>query len=230
VLAAVNMPVGEKRAYAICLLHILMCIHNVWPFLSLYDINCRWRSHFRQFVSHISGWPAELQAWALAMHMPLPPFHINMHSAECAEENSLKRIAGAGRGNGEPTEIFNRFLGLSGAVLQYAAKAVRETWLEVQMLEWTRKKEADLPGLLVRMLLRARVEEAVYVQQMQQLEAEARRHFSEEWVSPHKYFCAVHGFLELSGYVPASSFPCITWRSGNTEDGTACISAATSPL
>lgn len=177
------MPVGEKWAYAICLLNILMRIHNVWPFLSLYDINCKWSSHFRQFVSQGSGWLAWLRAWALAMQLPLPPFHINMHSAECAERNSLKRIAGAGRGNGEPTEIFNRYLGLCGAVLQYAAHLVRQIWLEVQMLEWERMKEEDLPGLLVRMLRRAQAEEAVYLEQQQRLLAEARLHFSEDLVS-----------------------------------------------
>jgi hypothetical protein len=183
VLAAVNMPVGEKWAYADCLLHILMDIHNVWPFLSLYDINCKWSSHFRQFVSDLSGWRAWLKTWALAMRLPLPPFHVNMHSAECAERNSLKRIAGAGRGNGEPTEIFNRYLGLSGAVLQYAALHVRELWLEVQMLEWERMKEEDLAALLVRMLRRAQAQEAVYLEQQQRLLADARQKFSEEQVS-----------------------------------------------
>lgn len=182
-LAAVNMPVGEKWAYAICLLHIVMAIHNVWPFLSLYDIACKWAPHFRQFVSESSGWEAWLRAWALGMPMPLPPFHSHMHSPECAEQNSLKRIAGAGRGNGEPTEIFNRFLGMIGPVLQYASKHVRVTWLSVQIQEWRRKKEEDLPALLVRMLSRARVELAVYLGQQEQLLEEARKCFPEERVS-----------------------------------------------
>lgn len=149
------MPVGERWAYAICLLHILMCVHNVWPFMNLYDINCRWGPHFRQFVENTSGWHPALQAWALAMALPLPPFHIKMHSADCAERNSMKTVDGAGRGSGEMHEVCNRYLGQSGQPLQYAAKPIRELWLEALMLAWQRKKEADLAALLVRMWLRA---------------------------------------------------------------------------
>ncbi|WIA23666.1 hypothetical protein OEZ85_000367 [Tetradesmus obliquus] len=136
ILAAVNMPVGERWAYAICLLHILMCVHNVWPFMNLYDINCRWGRHFRQFVENTSGWHPALQAWALAMALPLPPFHIKMHSADCAERNSMKTVDGAGRGSGEMHEVCNRYLGQSGQPLQYAAKPIRELWLEALMLAW----------------------------------------------------------------------------------------------
>jgi hypothetical protein len=167
------MPVGEKWAYAICLLHILMCIHNVWPFLSLYDINCRWGPHFRRFVEQQSGWHPALCAWALAMPLPLPPFHIKMHSASCAERNSLKCVDGAGRGCGEPHEICNRFLGQSGMTLQYAAKPVRELWLELQMLAWQRKKEIDLAPLLVRMWMRATAQWQLSLTEQAQLAEQA---------------------------------------------------------
>lgn len=40
-LAAVNMPTGERWAYAVFLLHILLCRNNVLPFVAMYDINCR---------------------------------------------------------------------------------------------------------------------------------------------------------------------------------------------
>lgn len=83
VLAAVNMKVGEKWAYAICLMHILISIHNVWPFISLYDINCRWGKHFRQFVCELSTWNAWQRAWALAPAAAAPD------AAPAAGETSL---------------------------------------------------------------------------------------------------------------------------------------------
>lgn len=167
------MPVGERWAYAIQLLHTLMCVHHVWPFLVLYDINCRWGPGFKEFVSNVSGWHAALKAWALAMGLPLPPFHIKAHKAECAERNCIQRIPAAGRGHGETTEVFNKFLGLCGMVLQYAAPVIRELWLEVQMRAWRSKKEQDLAPLVVRMWLRASAQEAVYMEEQQQLAQKA---------------------------------------------------------
>lgn len=41
-LAALNMPTGERWAYAIYLLHVLMHKHNILPFVAMYDINCRY--------------------------------------------------------------------------------------------------------------------------------------------------------------------------------------------
>lgn len=176
------MPVGEKWAYAICLLHILMSIHNVWPYVSFYDINCKFKAHFRQFAELRSGWSALLVAWALAMAMPLPPFHVNMHNPECIERNTLKHVDAVGRGAGEPAEIFNRYLGLSGMVLQYASKPVRELWLEVMMLAWRSKKEADLPRLLVSMHSKAVLQERLSLEEQSQLAGLALQYVSQEEV------------------------------------------------
>jgi len=40
-LAAVNMPTGERWAYATFLLHVLIHQHNLLPYVVMYDINCR---------------------------------------------------------------------------------------------------------------------------------------------------------------------------------------------
>lgn len=177
------MPVGEKWAYAICLMHILISLHNVWPYISFYDINCKFKAHFRDFAALRSGWSALLVAWALAMAMPLPPFHVNMHNPECIERNTLKQVDAAGRGAGEPAEIFNRFFGLGGMVLQYASKPVRELWLEVMMQAWRLMKEADLPRLLVSMHSKATMQKQLSQQEQSQLEQIAREHVSDEEVS-----------------------------------------------
>lgn len=125
-------------------------------------------------------------AWALAMAMPLPPFHINMHNPECIERNTLKQVEAAGRGAGEPAEIFNRFLGLSGMVLQYAAKPVRELWLEELMVAWRAMKEADLPRLLVSMFSKAVLQERLSAKEQSRLAQLALQYVSEEQV------CDVH--------------------------------------
>lgn len=182
ILAAVNMPVGEKWAYAICLMHLLISIHNVWPYISFYDINCQFKAHFKNFALLRSGWSALLVAWALAMAMPLPPFHINMHNPDCIERNTPKQVLAAGRGAGEPPEVFNRYLGLSGMVLQYASKPVRELWLEVMMMAWRRMKEADLPRLLHGMYNKAVLQERVCLTEQSELVKLALEHASHEEV------------------------------------------------
>jgi len=40
-LAALNMPTGERWAYATYLLHVLMHEHSILPYIMMYDINCR---------------------------------------------------------------------------------------------------------------------------------------------------------------------------------------------
>jgi len=40
-LAAVNMPTGERWAYATFLLHVLIHEHKLLPYVVMYDINCR---------------------------------------------------------------------------------------------------------------------------------------------------------------------------------------------
>lgn len=171
-LLAVNMPTGERFVYAQSLLHILMGVHNVWPFLSFYDINCKFGPHFRA-VAQASGssglWLPQAAAWGAHMHMPLPPFHKYMHSAECAASHALELVAAAGLGCGEPTEVLNKYLGIAGTVLQYASKPVRALWLEVLLLAWRLKKEQDLPSLLWRMSCKALAQYQMYGREQEEL-------------------------------------------------------------
>lgn len=171
-LLVVNMPTGERFVYAQCLLHVLMSVHKVWPYISFYDINCKFGPHFHKVAAECGRagmWPPELAAWASQLHMPLPPFHKYMHSAACAAQHALELLPAAGLGAGEPTEVLNRYLGIAGTVLQYATKAVRAVWLEVLLLSWRLKKENDLPMLLWRMWCKARVQQASYGDEQEQL-------------------------------------------------------------
>jgi len=102
-----------------------------------------------------SQWPQRLKDYALeVMQMPLPPFHAHMHMASCQAQNSLKQVPAGGTGIGEPTEQMNRFLGLSGVVLQYTTLSARALWLEVLFRQWNHLKWQDLPHLLVRSAFR----------------------------------------------------------------------------
>lgn len=149
------MPTGERWAYAILLLHVLLCLHNVWPYVFYYDINCRFAEHLRAWAASNSGWSATLLAWVMAMPCPLPPFHAHMHAASCMAKNSHKLVYAAGSGVGEPPEQFNRYMGQCAMPLQYAAQWVRNLWLEVHMRCWNRRKVRLLPALLVNIGLKA---------------------------------------------------------------------------
>lgn len=62
ILAALNMPTGERWAYATYLLHVLMHEHRILPYVMMYDINCRcvaisgsssYALAMRQFFQHL---------------------------------------------------------------------------------------------------------------------------------------------------------------------------------
>lgn len=165
-LAAVDLPLGESWVFAIMLLHVLMYTHNVWPFAMFYDVNCKFGAHFKNWVVNYSGWPAALQAWALAMAFPLPPFHANMHTADCVSKHSMLLHQGIGRGTGEPPEQLNRYMGPAGTVMQYQAHPKRALWLELLFgLGWNRRrKQADLAPNLMRIACRT----AVLIKQIQE--------------------------------------------------------------
>lgn len=164
--------------YAQYLLHVLMSVHKVWPYISFYDINCRFGPHFRKVAAECGSsglWPPHLAAWASQLHTPLPPFHKYMHSSACAARHAMELLPAAGLGVGEPTEVLNRYIGIAGTVLQYASKAVRAVWLEVLLLAWQDKKEQDLPMLLWRMWCKACVQQTTYHKEQKQLGREAMR-------------------------------------------------------
>lgn len=168
----VNMPTGERFVYAQVLLHLLLAVHLVWPYICYYDINCKFGPHMRG-VADVCGrngwWMAAAAAWGRTLETPLPPFHRHMHSIACSSRHALELIPAAGMGCGEPTEVLNRFLGVAGSVLQYAAKAVRAVWVEVLLLAWRQKKELDLPALLWRMFFKAWAQHQAYCLENAQL-------------------------------------------------------------
>lgn len=135
---------------------------------------CRYQAHFQGWVEKHSGWPLDLQQWALQrMAMPLPPFHAHMHMAACQAKNTLSRVPAGGTGIGEPTEQMNRFLGLAGVVLQYATLAARALWLEVLFRRWNLRKWRDLPRLLVSSAFRAAARKAQLTEQQAALAGQA---------------------------------------------------------
>lgn len=149
-LAAVNMPTGERWAYATYLMHVLMHEHNLWPYVLMYDINCRFKAHLKNWVENSSDWTYEQRRWAQdVLQCPLPPFHVHMHQASCQAKNSLNQVPAGGTGIGEPTEQMNRYMGLAGVVLQYATLAGRTLWMETMFRHWNKRKQQDLPRLLV---------------------------------------------------------------------------------
>lgn len=165
-LMAVNMlGSGERFVFAQCLLHLLMRTHNVWPYGSFYDINCRFGPHFRS-ASEACGssglWPLSLASWGSNLRTPLPPFHRYMHTPACSEKHTLELNAALGMGSGEPTETANGYLGIAGSILQYCRKPVRLIWLEAQIMGWQDKKAEDLPSLLLRTWHKAGLSEERY--------------------------------------------------------------------
>ncbi|KAF6262414.1 hypothetical protein COO60DRAFT_1624964 [Scenedesmus sp. NREL 46B-D3] len=151
-LAALNMATGERWAYATYLLHVLMREHGILPYVMMYDINCKYQAHFKNWVQQHSEWPQVLQNWALQqMAMPLPSGSHSMPTCtwqHAKAKNSLSRVPAGGTGIGEPTEQMNWFLGLAGVVLQYATLSARALWLEVLFRRWNVRKWRDLPRLL----------------------------------------------------------------------------------
>ena len=67
----------------------------------------------------------------------------------------IDRMAGAGRGAGEPPEAGWSHFGPYGYLLQYASKPARQAALERIARYWNAQKLVHLPALLTRMFLRA---------------------------------------------------------------------------
>ena len=107
------------------------------------------------------------------MACPLPPFHVHMHQASCQAKNSLNLVPAGGTGIGEPTEQMNRYLGVAGVVLQYAALASRALWLETLFRNWNLRKSRDLPRLLVDSGFRAEALRQQLSKQQDNLAAQA---------------------------------------------------------
>lgn len=129
---------------------------------------CRFQAHFKRWVEQKSPFTQEQKDWvAKFMSMPLPPFHLHMHIAACQEKNSISKVAKAGTGIGEPTEIMNAFMSLAGVTLQYATLAGRALWLEVLFHRWNQQKLCDLPRLLVDSAYRAEAKLAQLQEQQQ---------------------------------------------------------------
>lgn len=227
-LMAVNMPgAGERFVFAQCLLHLLMRAHNVWPYGSFYDINCRFGPHFRN-VSAACGasglWSPPLAAWGSELLTPLPPFHRYMHTAECAEKHTLELHAPLGMGSGEPTETANGYLGIQGGVLQYCRKPVRVIWLEAQILGWQCKKADDLPSLLLRTWHKACLTEQLYMKEQLRLALKAVK----DCGVPSDQVCvaAYQACVRDKGYKGCHTLMSVSMK----VDVLGCTAVATSPV
>jgi hypothetical protein len=91
---------------------------------------------------------------------------------ECQQEYGHASAKHAGKGSGEPCEIFNSVIGPHGATTQYMAPAHRECHLErvTRLYNW--RVEVEMPARLSRMQSRACIqleEESNAAQNLRQL-------------------------------------------------------------
>lgn len=75
-------------------------------------------------------------------------------------------MEGAGRGFGEPNEIFNAYVGPCGGTTQYMSPVHRQARLERVFLHYTDQKIASLPQQLMDMAARAQVQLSTASQDM----------------------------------------------------------------
>lgn len=78
-----------------------------------------------------------------------------MCSTSCQQENAAVIMAGAGRGNGEPHEIFNSQIGPYGRTSQYMLRHHREDVLERAVQHLSDSMSLKLPAMLQRQQTRA---------------------------------------------------------------------------
>jgi hypothetical protein len=173
-ICALNMVTGEKWSYATYLLYLLM-LNNVVPSVLWYDINCRYKSHFKKWLPN-SDLPEDIKQLAGAMRFPLPVFHHYMHNAPCQASNSFRSMEEVGCGAGEPPEAAWSHLGPYGYLLQYMSRPARQAALEKIAANWNAAKLATLPDLLVRMYTRAAVKVDESLLSMAELCSYARLH------------------------------------------------------
>ena len=67
----------------------------------------------------------------------------------CKKKHNALKMEGAGRGVGEPNEIFNAFVGPKGDTTQYMTPVHRQGTLERLFMQYTDNKLAHLPQQLL---------------------------------------------------------------------------------
>lgn len=103
--SAIMMTKGENWRFATMALQSLIqqgCVPASVP----YDINCRYEKYFQAWVQQTASLSVNQKAAAQQTLMPVPPFHANMHNAECRKQFALSsgRYPGWAMPQGEPTE------------------------------------------------------------------------------------------------------------------------------
>jgi Kyakuja-Dileera-Zisupton transposase len=150
VLAALNIPVGEKWAYAIVLLLVLLdqntFVHTVW-----YDINCRWSPVFLAWAAY-AACTGCIPSWLLQCinlsRFPLPPFHVNMHKAACQRVHGAHVFTDVALGSGEPAEQFWAPLGKLKSTTRYMHHHHRNQRIADQVQDHNHLKDVGLASHL----------------------------------------------------------------------------------
>lgn len=80
-----NIFTGEKYAYATYFLYMLFLVYKIPLRFSWYDINCRYKAHFRKWVETLQATKPEQHSVLLGLlavcttKFPIPPFHKYAH-------------------------------------------------------------------------------------------------------------------------------------------------------
>jgi hypothetical protein len=148
--AALNIPVGEKWAYAMILVLVLLR-QGVWVHTAWYDINCRWGPAFRMWAAYaalLGDIPSWLASCIAAMRCPLPPFHKYMHNTACQRANAASATPGVALGSGEPAEQTWSHLAPLGKITQYMSHHHRNQTLNNHVQDFCVQKDVQLGPFL----------------------------------------------------------------------------------
>ena len=160
--AALNIPVGEKWAYAIVLLCVLLQ-HNTFAHTFYYDINCRWAPVFQEWVRHVAT-TGLLPEWLCEclglMRCPLPPFHIKMQKPASQVMNGADKYPDVTLASGELTETFWSGFSKVASTTKYMAKHHRDQQHINLILDHIEGKDARMgPHLKARITNAAKLQE-----------------------------------------------------------------------
>lgn len=153
-LRLLNLFTGERHAYSTAAVQSLLAVGTGVQYW-WYDIACRWGKSYAKWLQHQS---ADVRQLGGGMTCLLPPWHRFAHSYECQRSFGHTHIPGAGRGTGEPAEIWNSIVGPHGAVTRYMSPANRECHIERVGRHYDREVRVGLPHKMWRAGVRAKAE------------------------------------------------------------------------
>ena len=152
---AMNIFTGERYAYALMILQIILFQHKLPLQFFWYDVNCRFKVRFKWWVLKLQEMGVSLPTHVHNISFPLPPFHLNAHVAKCQELNSCSGMKSAARPPGEPTEQKWSILRYLGMTTQYMTRCNREATIERKLHCMQTYSVVSGPALLMRMGARA---------------------------------------------------------------------------